>query len=290
MMPCDPTKAESTNTGFIDRWNKQKQSKETEMYGRIHSDICNVAKFLLPGIQLQIKFTKAKPSFYLMNTAADCKTIFKFLDAKLLVRRIRANPKIPLAHEATLRTNLARYNLTRIELKTFTLSAGPQSLSNDQVVMGRIPKRLLFSMIANTDFLGTINTNPCKFQHFGLRTFVKYVNGRQIPSEPLAIDTGHEKTTAMAYRTLFEGSGIHHSNSGLQINHDMYISGYFMLLFDLTSDLAASEGHTSPVAAGSIRIKLTFKEALKEAITCLFYLEYDNSVRVESLRTVTTDF
>ena len=28
MMPCDPTKAESTNTGFIDRWNRQKQSKE----------------------------------------------------------------------------------------------------------------------------------------------------------------------------------------------------------------------------------------------------------------------
>ena len=66
MMPCDPT-----NTGFIDRWNRQKQSKEIEMYGRIHSDICNVPKLLLPGIKLQIKFTKAKPSFYLMNPAAD---------------------------------------------------------------------------------------------------------------------------------------------------------------------------------------------------------------------------
>jgi len=94
----------------------------------MHSDICNVAKLLLPGIQLQIKFTKAMPSFYLMNTAADCKTIFKFLDAKQLVRRIRANPKFPLAHEATLKTNLARHNMTRVELKNFTFSAGPQSL------------------------------------------------------------------------------------------------------------------------------------------------------------------
>jgi hypothetical protein len=290
MMPCDPTKAESTNTGFIDRWNKQKQSKETEMYGRIHSDICNVPKFLLPGIQLQIKFTKAKPSFYLMNTAADCKTTFTFFDAKLLVRRIRANPNIPLAHETNFKTDLARYNLTRVELKTVTFSAGPQSLSINQAVMGHIPKSLLFAMIANIDFLGTINTNPYKFQHFGLRTFVMYVNGRQIPSEPVAINTGHEKTTVMAYKTLFEGSGIHHSNSGLQITHDMYNSGYFMLLFDLTPDLAASEGHTSPVEAGNIHIELTFKEALKEANTCLLYLEYDNSVRVDSLRTVTMDF
>ena len=75
------------------------KSKVIEMCGRIHSDICNVPKFLLPGIKLQIKFTKAKPSSYLMNSAADCKITFKFLDAKLCVRRTRANPQIPLAHE-----------------------------------------------------------------------------------------------------------------------------------------------------------------------------------------------
>jgi hypothetical protein len=63
-----------------------------------------------------------------------------------------------------------------------------------------------------------------------------------------------------------------------------------MLLFDLTPELAASEGHTSPVEVGNIRIELTFKEALKEEITCLLYLEYDNSVRVDFLKTITTDF
>ena len=87
------------------------------MCGRIHSDVCNVPKFLLPGIKLQIKFTKAKSSFYLTSIAADSKTTFKFLDAQLLVRRIKANPKIPIAHEALLKTELALYNMTRVELK-----------------------------------------------------------------------------------------------------------------------------------------------------------------------------
>jgi hypothetical protein len=76
MMSCDPAKAESTNTGFIDRWNRQKQSKEIEMYGPIHSDLCNVPRFLLPGVRSQIKFTKAKPSFYLINTKAYSMTTF----------------------------------------------------------------------------------------------------------------------------------------------------------------------------------------------------------------------
>ena len=55
----------------------------------------------------------------------------------------------------------------------------------------------------------------------------------------------HEKTSFMGYRTLFEASGIHQSNWGLQITHDMYIKGYFILLFDLTPDRDASERQTS---------------------------------------------
>jgi hypothetical protein len=70
----------------------------------------------------------------------------------------------------------------------------------------------------------------------------------------------------------------------------MYINGYFMLLYDLMPDLAAAKGHTLPVESGTIHIELTFKEALKEAITCLLYMEFDNSVLVDSLRTVTIDY
>jgi hypothetical protein len=145
-------------------------------------------------------------------------------------------------------------------------------------------------MVDNNDFLGSIDTNPYKFQDFGIRTYAMFVNGRQVPNETLTFDMSHEKTSVMAYKTLFEGSGIHHSNSGLQVTHGMFISGYFMLLFDLTPDLAASEGHASPAESGTISIEVTFKEALKKAITCLLYLEYDNSVRVDFYRNVTTDF
>jgi hypothetical protein len=71
-----------------------------------------------------------------------------------------------------------------------------------------------------------------------------------------------------SHTRLFEGTGIHDSNAGLQITHGMYINGYFMLLYDLTPDWATS-GHTSPVENGNIRIEVTFKEALKQAITSL---------------------
>ena len=104
------------------------------------------------------------------------------------------------------------------------------------------------------------------------------------------MDTGREKTSVMAYRTLFIGSGIRHSNSGHDITHDMYVNGYFMLLYDLTPDHRASEGHTSHPQSGNIRIEVKVEKALTTAITCLLYLEYDNCVRIDSSRNVTTDF
>jgi len=77
----------------------------------------------------------------------------------------------------------------------------------------------------------------------------------------------------MGYRILFERSDIHHSNSGLQITPDKYINGFYMLLFDLTPDLAASEGHTSDPVNGNIRLELKFEMDLPNPISVLLYLE-----------------
>jgi hypothetical protein len=72
-----------------------------------------------------------------MNKSADTKTIFKFLDGYLSVRRVLPNPAILEAQEKALEKGaLARYNVTRVDLKTFTFSAGSKSRSVDNAVLG----------------------------------------------------------------------------------------------------------------------------------------------------------
>jgi hypothetical protein len=240
---------------------------------------------------VNIRLTRARREFYLMAHDPHSKVSFKILEARLLVRHIELNPSILHAHNTTLEAGgLAKYHLTRVDVKTFTFAAGSHSLSIDNTVLGLLSKRLLFTLVKNKDYVGTLNSNPYNFRHYGIREFELYVNGRQIPSEGLHIDTGHEKTTVMGYRTLFEASGIRHSNAGLQITHDMYIAGYFMLLFDLTPDRGASECHISHPTNGNIRIEARFKDALPDAVTCLLYMKYDNCVRIDKNRAVTTDF
>jgi hypothetical protein len=150
-----------------------------------------------------------------MNKYAETKTAFKFLDAQLLVKRVRPSPTILLAHSTVFSHNaVARYNVTSVELKTFTFSSGSQSLSIDNAVLGTLPKHLLFTMAKNSDFLGSVTTNPYNLRHY-ISYFALNVNDRQIPAEGPSLGMGHEKTSVMGYRTLFHGSGIHHSNLGL---------------------------------------------------------------------------
>jgi RNase P subunit RPR2 len=87
-----------TTRGYITRWNKLNARKEIQLFRRLHSAICKVPLYLLPGVRLQIRLTKAKSTFYLMNKNGETKTTFKFLDAQLLVRRVRLNPAILIAH------------------------------------------------------------------------------------------------------------------------------------------------------------------------------------------------
>jgi hypothetical protein len=103
MIGGDSTKpAETTNAGFISRFNKLKESQTIEMYGRIHSDIFNVPLYLLSGVKIQIDLTKAKEYFYLLSSKSDAKVKSQFIEAQLRVKRIRPSLAILAAHNETI--------------------------------------------------------------------------------------------------------------------------------------------------------------------------------------------
>jgi len=59
-------------------------------------------------------------------------------------------------------------------------------------------------MVKDTDFLGSMNTNPYFFRHYDLSYFALNVYDKQIHTEGLVLNMGHEKTSVVGYRTLFE--------------------------------------------------------------------------------------
>jgi len=95
-------------------------------------------------------------------------------------------------------------------------------LSIDNAVLGPIAKRLLFTMVKNKNFIGSMDFNPYKFQHYDINDFSLFVNGKQFPNEALTLGMDHEKNVRHGLHDAFEASGIHHSKTRLQVTRYLY--------------------------------------------------------------------
>ena len=81
MQPNDlkaETHTSATNDGFIVRRNRQSGSRDVQLLELLHTNLCNVPIFLLTRLPLQIKLTKARPSFYLMKKVLIRKPLSNF--------------------------------------------------------------------------------------------------------------------------------------------------------------------------------------------------------------------
>ena len=84
---------------------------------------------------MQTKLTQARGEFYFMNKDTNSKFVFKVLVGQLLVKRLIPNPTYLIAHNTALHEGaIAKYNLTRVKLNTFTFSNGSQSLSIENAI------------------------------------------------------------------------------------------------------------------------------------------------------------
>ena len=280
----------AANTGLQSRRALANKSKDIDMLGHLHVDICNQNKYLLNGVEMRLKLIRSRDAFSIM--AAEHEYKVHITDANLWVRRCKVSPSVLLAHSKTLESGTAKYPLTRVELKTFTLPSGIQSKTLDNVILGQLPKRVIVGLVSNSAYNGSFKNNPYNFKDFNTNYFSLYIDGEQVPSKPLqpSYKDGEEKYVH-AYHTLFSGTGIHYSDAGNYIARHEYPHGYCLMAFDLTPDLSASDtSHWNLVRNGSLRIEVSFDEALTETVNCLVYAEFDNIIEIDRHRNVLVDY
>ena len=143
-------------------------------------------------------------------------------------------------------------------------------------------------MFKNVDFNGSVETNPYKFKLYDLSGFSLYVNAKIVPSEGLKLEMDLEKTSVMGYRTLFDRSGKHHSNSEIQVTH-MYINCYFMLLFISCPTGCLGRPLVSP-REWQYQDQTAIQQTITRVVTCLLYHQYDSTVLLNLARKITTEF
>lgn len=273
------------NKGYVTRKKMAKNSKTIELLGGIHSDIFNQDRFLLNSVQMQLKFYRAKDSFVLMSSGNEK---LKLLEARLIVRKVKIAPDILLAHMKALEVSPCKLPITRVELKSFTLSTG---LANKTIELGSgsVPKRLILGLVSNKAFNGDYKSNGLKFHHFKLNFLALYLDSQQIPSQPLTPDFSSGEYLE-SYYTLFNGTGIHFGDCGSAIGRDEYGKGSTLWAFDTTPTLTASQSGWDLQKQATLRIDVRFAEALGEAVNLIVLSEYDSLIQIDKQRNVIVDY
>ena len=93
----------------------------------------------------------------------------------------------------------------------------------------------------------------------------------------------------MPYMSLFNGVGKDNHDEGNDINREEYADGYTLYTFDLSPDLTDSESF-SLARQGTVRMDMTFGEALANTITTVAYAEFENISEIDRNRNVVFDF
>jgi hypothetical protein len=134
----------------------------------------------------------------------------------------------------------AHYPVILTQITTFTATSGSQQISIDNAFLGPIPERILIGLVKNTAFVGSPSTNPFHFHNYDMTNLVLYVNGVQLPAEPLSMDCSTPFGATRAHEILFSSTGIHHDDPAHMITLEMFTQGFYVLRFDLTPDMEAA--------------------------------------------------
>lgn len=279
----------SDNVGLEKRRSLFASSGTVELIGKLHCDMFNQEKLLLNNVDMRVVMSLHKPDFYMMEDGDVGKSMIKLLDATMFINHSTINPSVLIAHENALAKANAYYPYRRVEVKTYTIGKGNQSLALENVVMGQLPSFILFAMTSNASYVGLRKTNPFLFDNFNLSSFGLQINGQNYPLQPLTFDFGAKPTplTMRAYHNLFKNTQMNSFDRGNQITKKLFDNGCFILAFDLTNDQSATTVNCANLLnQGVIRIEGRFAEALKDTVTCIVYCEYDAILEIDKFRNV----
>ena len=292
--PCndnyDPTVG-GAQPGIKKRNARIKESRTFQLIGRPHVDIFMQDKYLLPGVDIDLKFTKSPTQFHLLGGTALKRVRVEIISALLLVRSVKVNPGVSLAHIEELQKDIpAKYPLRRGIVTTFVVPAGTQSFSRENLIIGQLPRRVFLGLVTNSTFNSNGKQNPFNFQHFSLNYLTLSSNDQSFPHEaPLTPYFRDGCRYAEVLSLLYQTMNVHNSDRELVINYDNYTQGYTLYGFYLTTDMCEG-AHIDPIKHGALRLEAHFGMGLTRPINVICYAEYDNTLQIDGNRNVLVDY
>ena len=256
------------------------------MEGPLFSDVCQISRYLLNGIECSFKLWPSRNSFRLMSDMDDAKYKVVIMDAMLSVCHITVSPEIVMGHNEILKNTTAKYPFWRSEIKHFAMSSGQYYFNKDNMFQGEIPTRMIICLVSSEAMSGNYKKNPFSFKHYNLDNLTITVDGENVLGKPLTPKFSEEggQNYISAYDALFSGIKNREQYSG--ISRSDYPLGYTLFTFDLEQSSLSSVDYWPILKRGNLKLDIHFEKPLTETVEVLIYATFPDLFEVDSSRAI----
>ncbi|XP_041369720.1 uncharacterized protein F54H12.2-like [Gigantopelta aegis] len=259
------------NSGLIN-------SHTVDMEEPLYEDFLDIKRYLINGVNLQIKLFQTRPSFHLMAGEDNPYYKVKIEDVYLRVCKVRPNTAIITAHAKMLQDTEAKYPFTRSDIKVASIPKGQLSFTWDHLFQNKCPNKVVVALVSAEAVNGSYTKNPFNFAMYDLDTIALYMNGESLPAQPLHVGSNQYIS---AYNSMFEGR----ESIGLDVSRQDFRNGYALYQFTL-EPYHLKDGYLDLIKRGNLRLDLQFKKALSETVNCLIYSEDNLLLQIDGARNI----
>lgn len=283
-----PLPADGENEGLRKRRDAIENSKKITLIDRLYVDLFQQDRFIPNGVDIRLRFNRAKPAFHLMAHAGSTGKI-SILSMLLWVRKVKPTATVLNAINERLNSETAKFPLRRVEVKTFTIPQGTQSKITDHLFQGQMPKRIVLGFVENAAFNGDLTKNPFNFKNANVKKLDVSINGETITTRPFEPDFAND-LYLRSYLSLYQGLGKFGEDWAPDISFEEYKDGYTLWCVDFTKDQEAQLDKFHLIETGNLRIEVQFSQNTATTLNCLVYAEFDNLLEINKQREVSVDY
>ena len=239
---------------------------------KLRIDLANIDQFLQPGVQLRFEIERNSDAFALLSDVGDEVTFeFEMKDSTIEFDKMIPTPDYLNHFEKNILEEPLIYSYDKSQIHYFPYPANVNDLSIYSMFhTDKLPSYLVFGLVDNDAFDGSVSKNPYNFQHFDLKEFYLLVNGNSVPTQPVKLDI-----TSMDYHHTYVNEfldklKLKNSNDNIGISSDDWIKGNFFWIADLNVDKCCNF-HEHNSKGGTIHLKLQTKTALPKTTRLIVY-------------------
>ena len=264
--------ASNANSGFKKRSELFCTPNYFHFSVKLRIDLANIDQFLQPGVQLRFEIERNSDAFALLSDVGDDVTFeFEIKDSTIEFDKMIPTPEYLNHFETNILQEPLIYSYDKSQIHYFPYTANVNDLSSYSMFhTDKLPSYLVFGLVDNDAFDGSVSKNPYNFQHFNLKEFYLLVNGISVPTQPVKLDI-----TSMDYHQTYVNEfldklKLKNSNDSIGISADDWINGSFFWIVDLNVDKCCNF-HEHNSKGGTIHLKLQTKTALPKTTRLIVY-------------------